>query len=184
MCRKSIYLASFIILLGLAGYVSAAEVDVEIPEVGFRKPILDGVTDDIWLFSTEQFITKTIDGVEPDSPDDCTGSWRALWDSEYLYLFVEVIDEALVQDSAEVVGWADVRIVVFLVGDNSKDEATDSKNDYQYCFRWNFGNVEIPVEWYFRDDPKNALEGVEYGVATTDSGYNLEIRFPSRQYSW
>ena len=73
MFRKSIYLVSLIIALSLAGYLSAAEVDAEIPQIGFPKPILDGVMDDVWLFSIEQFITKTLDGAEPTSPADNSG---------------------------------------------------------------------------------------------------------------
>jgi len=175
MCRKSIHLVSFIIALSLAGYLSAAEVDTEIPQVGFPKPILDGVMDDVWLYSTEQLITITNDGAEPTSPADCSGSWWALWEPEYLYLLVQVNDEALVQDSDPSQGWLDDRIEIFLDGDNSKDAATDGSNDYQYCFRWNHGEVEIPVEWYLSP---GSLQGVEYGVTTTDSGYIVEIKLP------
>jgi len=150
-------------------------VDAEIPQTGFPKPILDGVMDDVWLYSTEQFITNTNSGADPTSPADCSGSWWALWEPEYLYLLVEVNDEALVQDSDAAQGWLDDRIEIFLDGDNSKDAATDSVNDYQYCFRWNHGEVEIPVEWYLSP---GSLLNVEYGVATTESGYMVEIKLP------
>ena len=173
MCRKSIYLASLIIALSLTGYLSAAEVDAEIPQIGFPKPILDGVMDDVWLYSTEQFITNTNTGAEPTSPADGSGSWWALWDPEYLYLLVNVNDEALVQDSDPGQGWLDDRIEIFIDGDNSKDDATDGSNDYQYCFRWNHGIVEIPVEWYLSP---GSLQGVEYGVTTTDTGYIVEVK--------
>ncbi len=98
MCRKLIYLVSFAVVLGLAGYASAAEADIEIPSVGYPKPILDGVMDDVWLLSTEQVMTF-FTGAEPTSPEDCSGSWWALWDQEYLYVLVNVSDEALIQDS-------------------------------------------------------------------------------------
>ncbi len=173
MCRKLIYLISFALVLGLAGYVSAAEADIEIPSVGYPKPILDGVMDDVWLLSTEQVITLFIEA-EPTSPEDCSGSWWALWDEEYLYVLVNVIDEALVQDSDPGQGWLDDRAEIYVDGDNAKGTSTDN-NDYQYNFRWNFGQVEAPVEWY--NSPRS-LQGVEYGVATTDSGYLVEARMP------
>ena len=173
MCRKLIYLVSFAVILGLAGYVSAAEADVEIPSVGYPKPILDGVMDNVWLLSTEQVMTL-FTGAEPTSPEDCSGSWRALWDEEYLYVLVNVIDEALVQDSDPSQGWLDDRVEIYVDGDNAKGATTDD-NDYQYNFRWNFGNVETPVEWY--NSPRS-LQGVEYGVATTNSGYLVEARMP------
>jgi len=173
MCKKLIYLVSFAVVLGLAGYVSAAEADVEIPSVGYPKPILDGVMDDVWLLSTEQGMTF-FTGAEPTSPEDCSGSWWALWDEEYLYVLVNVIDEALVQDSDPTQGWLDDRVEIYIDGDNAKGASTDN-NDYQYNFRWNFGQVEAPVEWY--NSPRS-LQGVEYGVATTDSGYLVEARMP------
>jgi hypothetical protein len=173
MCKKLIYLVSFAVVLGLAGYVSAAEADVEIPSVGYPKPILDGVMDDVWLLSTEQVMTF-FTGAEPTSPEDCSGSWWALWDEEYLYVLVNVIDEALVQDSDPTQGWLDDRVEIYIDGDNAKGASTDN-NDYQYNFRWNFGQVEAPVEWY--NSPRS-LQGVEYGVATTDSGYLVEARMP------
>jgi len=181
MSKKLFILTSFVLVLGLAGYVSAAEVDAEIPVVVSQKPILDGVVDDVWSLSTEQFITMTKDGIPPTSPADCSGSWRALWDSGYLYVLVNINDEALVQDSDPTTGWWDDRVEVFIDGDNAKDDAPDGKNDYQYNFRWNHGVVETPVEWYFRATPHPAgssLEGVEYAVVTTDDGYLFEIALP------
>ncbi len=178
MCRRTIYLTLFVLVLGLAGYVSADEEGVKIPAAGSQQPILDGVVDNVWFLSTEQFLTITLEGSDPSSPDDCSGSWRALWDSEYLYVLIDVNDEALVQDSDAGSGWDDDRIEFFIDGDNSKGTSTDDKNDYQYCFRWNNGEVETPVEWYFRNSTENALEGLEYAVATTDSGYLFEIKLP------
>ena len=173
MSKKLIYLVSFALVPALAGYVSAAEANVEIPSVGYPKPILDGVMDNVWALSTEQVIT-IVDGAEPTSPEDCSGSWRALWDEEYLYVLVNVIDEALVQDSDPSQGWLDDRVEIYVDGDNAKGATTDD-NDYQYNFRWNFGDVETPVEWY--NSPRS-LQGVEYGVATTNSGYLVEARIP------
>jgi hypothetical protein len=173
MCRKLICLVSFLLVLGLAGYVLAAEADIEIPSVGYPKPILDGVMDNVWLLSTEQ-VMALFTGEEPTSPEDCSGSWWALWDEEYLYVLVNVIDEALVQDSDPTQGWLDDRVEIYVDGDNAKGASTDN-NDYQYNFRWNFGQVEVPVEWY--NSPRS-LQGVEYGVATTDSGYLVEARMP------
>jgi regulation of enolase protein 1 (concanavalin A-like superfamily) len=171
-------LVSFILLLDLSCYVSAADVDVKIPSLLSQKPILDGIMDDVWFLSTEQFITKPGEGSPPSSPEDCSGSWWALWDSEYLYVLIDVNDEALMQDSDAGSGWNDDRVEVLVDGDNSKNTSTDGKNDYQYCFRWNNAEVETPVEWYFRTSGIDKLTGVEYAVATTDSGYLFEIKLP------
>ncbi len=172
MFRKIIFLAS-ITMLGLAGYLSAAEPDVMIPTVGAKKPVLDGVVDNLWSLATKQYLAITTEGSEPDLNTDLSGSWSALWDSEYLYILVDVNDDALVQDSPS--GWDDDRVEIFIDGDNSKDDAQDNVNDYQYNFRWNYGEVETPVEWYLSPD---SLQGVEYAVATTGTGYLFEIALP------
>ncbi len=178
MCKKLVWMFFAVLVLGLANCVLAIEADAEIPAAGDQKPVLDGVVDDVWLLSTEQLMEIHLDGDPPDSPEDCSGSWRALWDSEYLYVLVNVVDESLVQDSTADSGWDDDRIEIFVDGDNSKDEETDQINDYQYCFRWNYATVEVPVEWYFRDSGINKLEGIEYAVATVQGGYLFEIALP------
>lgn len=178
MCEKLVWLFFAVLVLCLTDSVLLAQVDVEIPAAGDQKPVLDGVVDDVWQLSTEQIMAITVEGDPPDTPEDCSGGWRALWDSEYLYVLVNVIDESLVQDSAADSGWDDDRIEVFIDADNSKGEETDGVDDYQYCFRWNFANVERPIEWYFRDSGIDKLVGVEYAVATTDTGYLFEIALP------
>jgi hypothetical protein len=80
-----------------------------------------------------------------------------------------------VQDSDPAQGWLDDRIEIFLDGDNSKNATQDGTNDYQYCFRWNRGVVEVPVEWY---RSPTSLAGVQYGIVNTDSGYRVEVKLP------
>ncbi len=186
MSKELICLASFFLVLSLAGYMCAAEADAEVAvaSVAFGKPVLDGVKDNVWSLSSEQIMTKTKTGAALlTSSADCSGSWWALWDSEYLYVFIDVNDEDLVQDSPPTQGWWDDRVELFIDGDNSKDDAPDGKNDYQYNFRWNFGEVETPVEWYFdasgAPHPRGgSLKGVEYVVVTTNKGYLFEIALP------
>ena len=174
MCRKLMYFISLVLIFTLAGGISAQDANVNIRPLDEPGPVLDGVMDEVWSFSTEQSINITIAGTEPDSSADCSGSWWALWDWEYLYLLVDAHDDALVQDSDPTQGWLDDRIEVFIDGENNKGTSTD-ESSFQYCFRWNHGNVEIPVEWY---NSPGSLEGVEYAVVATDSGYLLEIALP------
>jgi len=154
-------------------HVRGPAADFVVPRVA-PPPVIDGEADEIWQTASVQYINITIDG-QCDNAEDCSGSFRVLYDAEYLYLLVDVNDEALVQDSDAAQGWLDDRIEVFIDGDNSKDDAQDGTNDYQYCFRWNHGVVETPVEWY---RSPGSLVGVEYAVVTTDSGYLFEIKLP------
>jgi hypothetical protein len=155
-------------------YVEGRVGDFVVPRVS-APPVLDGEVEEAWLQASVQAIAITIDGAEPTGPADLSGEFRVLYDTDNLYLLVDVNDEALVQDSDPAQGWLDDRIEVFIDGDNSKDDAQDTVNDYQYCFRWNHGEVETPVEWY---RSPASLAGVEYAVVTTDAGYLIEIKLP------
>jgi hypothetical protein len=155
-------------------YVQGKGVDFDVMNAA-TPPTIDGKADDVWAQATVQYIKTKVDGADLTGPADCSGQFRVLYDAVYLYVLVDVNDEALVQDSDPGQGWLDDRIEVFIDGDNSKDAAQDGKNDYQYCFRWNHGVVEVPVEWY---RSPGSLAGVQYAVVTTGSGYRLEIKLP------
>jgi hypothetical protein len=155
-------------------HVRGRPVDFEVRRVT-TPPTIDAKIDPAWADASIQYITTKVDGADPTSPADLSGQFRALYDTDNLYLLIEVNDDVLVQDSDAAQGWLDDRIEVFIDGDNSKDAAQDTKNDYQYCFRWNHGQVETPVEWY---RSPGSLAGVQYGIVTTPTGYLVEIKLP------
>jgi len=150
------------------------EPDIEIPLLGADKPVLDGTVDSLWDAAVGLDIDEIRNGAR-DSAADCSGSWKALWDADNLYVLVDINDDVLVQDSSE--GWHDDRIELFIDADNGKTPGVDSGNDYQYNFRANNGVVEVPLEWYERATGRS-LTGVEYGVALTVDGYRFEIKLP------
>jgi hypothetical protein len=162
-------------------YVVPPMVELEIPVVDVSKPVIDGEVDAVWANADilkANRIRRNPDNVDPDVDADCSGTLRALWDNEYLYVLVDVTDDILIQDSDYATAWHDDRIEVFIDADNSKGAALDVLNDFQYCFSWN-PDVHPPLEWYFRDDnAKDALAGVEQAVVITDEGYRIEIKFP------
>jgi len=169
MFRKLIYLFSLIFVLSLVSSVPAQ--DVVIPSPG-GIPVLDGNIDQLWYFSTEQAIATSQVGTAPSSPEDCSGTWRALWNGENLYVLVIVNDEALLNDTPASL-WQDDSVEVYVDGDNSKGSSVDT-NDHQYTFRWNT-EVEAPTAIH---NGEPSLVGVEYAVATTDNGYLFEIKLP------
>ena len=125
MCKKLIYLFSFVLVLNLVGVVSAQ--DVVIPSPG-TMPKLDGNVDEVWFFSTEQSIDTSQVGSAPSSSEDCSGTWRALWNWEYLYVLVEVKDDALTNDSGGGDNkWNDDSVEVYVDGDNSKGSSVICK---------------------------------------------------------
>jgi len=153
-------------------YVQGKGVDFDILPA---TPMIDGQVDEVWARASVQHIRTTNDGTDPTGPADCSGQFQVLYDTANLYVLVDVNDEALVQDSDPAQGWLDDRIEIFIDGDDRKDADPDGRNDYQYCFRWNYGEVEVPVEWY---RSPASLAGVQYAVVTTDSGYRIETKLP------
>ncbi|TSA52609.1 MAG: hypothetical protein D4R45_06790, partial [Planctomycetaceae bacterium] len=86
-------------VIRLAGKAPAQDSDLLIRSPDAAMPVLEGVVDKVWSFSTEQPITTSLVGTKPSLPGDCSGTWRAFWGWEYLYVLVDVEDEAFVQDS-------------------------------------------------------------------------------------
>ncbi len=172
MCRKLLYVFSIVFVLSLVSRVPAQ--DVVIPSPG-AMPVLDGRIDEVWFFSTEQTIGTSQVGTAPSSPADCSGTWRALWNWEYLYVLAVVKDDTLTNDSGGGNNkWNDDSVEFYVDGDNSKGSSVD-ENDHQYTAWWNNEVLEEPSAIHHGAP---SLVGVEYAVATTDDGYLLEIKLP------
>jgi len=172
MCRKLIYLFSFVLVLSVVGVVSAQ--DVVIPSPG-TMPKIDGNIDEVWFYSTEQAIDTSQVGAAPSSPADGSGTWRALWNWENLYVLVEVNDDSLTADSGGGTNkWNDDSVEIYVDGDNTKASSTD-ENDHQYTFWWGNEVLEEPSALH---NGAPSIVGYEYAVVTTDAGYLLEVKMP------
>ncbi|MDX2112003.1 MAG: sugar-binding protein [Verrucomicrobiota bacterium] len=75
----------------------ATAVKIEAPSIA---PIIDGEMDDVWMDAPENTIASFIPNgtsfTEPTSAADLSGKWRALWDANNLYIYIVVMDDALV----------------------------------------------------------------------------------------
>jgi hypothetical protein len=171
MFKKFIYLISFILVLALTGNILAQEPDAQIPPAGSPEPVIDGIREDIWLVSEEHEIPYNNVGEDPVDDMDCSGTWWALWDIDYLYLYVDVKDEDLQNDSGE--SWQDDSVEIYVDAGNDK-LLSYGADDYQYRAAW---NVDFPeIQEYHHGS--TSLPGVEFIVSETDDGYALEIKFP------
>jgi hypothetical protein len=171
MLRKLIYLISFVLLLAQAGNALAQEPDALIPPAGTPLPVIDGIQEDSWFASEGHEIPYTTSGDDPADYIDCSGSWWALWDFDYLYLFVDVKDEDLQNDSGE--SWQDDSVEIYVDAGNDK-ETTYGIDDYQYRAAW---NIDFPeIQEYHHGS--SGLTGVDFVILETDDGYTLEIKFP------
>lgn len=131
-------------------------------------PVIDGQIDSSWSRGTLSPIGKVLRG-GPVTSADLSGSWRAVWDAEYLYLLVEVSDEAASADSSNV--WDDDSIELYLDGDNARGAAYDA-NDHQVVFRRNDSRVYVGA----RSAP--ASPGVRFSFSDVTNGYRLEAAIP------
>ena len=134
-------------------------------------PTIDGTFEEGegWEVATEISLTKAENNVPLDSIldgwTDHMSSAYTMWDEDYFYLFVKVIDQE--RDGSEKASpWMSDCIELFFDGDNAKSSSYDA-NDIQW--RWVYG--EVP------GDTSNGSNDVgEWAFKDTDIGYNLELR--------
>ncbi len=191
MCRKLIYLISFVLVLGLAGYAAAAPGDMNnpilIPATG-QAPVIDGVRDANLWSGGRYLITKLDNGTAPGDPCVAarTSSWWAMWDSQNFYVFVDVNDAALVGAAPEL--WNDDSVEV-MIDICNHDRATSYPpigiDSYQYRFAWPSPyliNHSIATgEEYFHST--RSMPGVQWFVKNhpkgqDPNGYTVEMKFP------
>jgi len=138
-----------------------------------HAPAIDGLLDPIW-----EMTPWVRDYVYPSGAttfNDAALSWRAMWDYDYLYIYVSVVDDSLNADTQ--IGWHGDGVELWLDGDNSKLPEYDGVNDLGYG-------------WLYSNDPDDPLFMVDQGewrmgttghfsaAAKTDVGFDLEIAVP------
>jgi len=160
MIRKLFYLVSVFMVVGLIGPAAAQDVDMEI---GFGTPVIDGQVDDIWAdASVASFVPL-------DDPANGSGTWMALYDSENLYVLVDITDDSLQNDSAD--SWLDDSVELYFDGGNTKLNTALAGDDHQFSFGWTADDIQgTNIAGY--------TEGIEQAQATTDTGWRIEIKMP------
>ena len=133
-----------------------------------RAPQIDGKEDDVWA-GAELNPIASVAYAPPSGEADLSAGFKTLYDSQALYLLVDVADDELINDSVEF--WLDDTVEVFLDADNSKSD-TYGENDYQYNFSWDSSAPNLGEARF------NKTEGVQYAFARTAGGYRLEIKLP------
>ena len=144
--------------------VAAAE-DVERVdmEIGFATPVIDGEVDYAWEGASTQYF------VPLDDPANASGGWKALYDSENLYVIVDITDDSLVNDSAS--SWQDDSVEIYFDGGNTKVDTPLSGDDHQYTLAWTTDEIQgTNIDGY--------TEGIEHAQVDTDTGWRIEIKLP------
>ena len=131
-------------------------------------PIIDGTIDQVWSTNTfSQSIAKPIIGTITNAAD-LSGTFKAYWDNNYLYILGDVNDDIKVNDSPE--AYFDDAIELYL--DINNDKATYGANDLAYTFGWDAGSTIVTTPTV------RSIAGIDYAMVAKTGGYVLEVRIP------
>src|SRR4030042_2257400 len=130
-CAKVVGLV--VAVLFLAGVASATmgglEQETSLVLKAAAPPVIDGDLDGMWQNATEHIQTLN-EGTIQDDWFDLFGSWRMLWDENYIYLFFYRMDDVIVDEHAN--AYEQDGTEFYFDADNSKVEgAFDAINDIQ-----------------------------------------------------
>jgi len=132
-------------------------------------PIIDGTIDQVWSANTfSQSIAKPILGTITNVAD-LSGSFKAYWDNNYLYILGDVNDDVKVNDSPE--AYFDDAIELYLDINNDKT-ATYGANDLAYTFGWDAGSTIVTTP------AGRSIVGIDYAMVAKTGGYIFEARIP------
>lgn len=150
--------------------VAATLDDPTIPDAALA-PEIDGNVDDIWSVSPLHVIRNVTIG-DVSGASDLSGSWKGLYDPDYLYLLVDVTDDMLVDDSGPADPWMDDMVEVFIDADFSQQTSYDGVNDFHFGFPWNDTTV------YTGPNSVADTTGITFQIVATATGYRLEAAIP------
>jgi hypothetical protein len=143
MRLQKIVLGSALVLFTcstLLSHVNAQEV-AEIPHIN-SGIVVDGLTDDVWNLLEEHPITYQIDGSVYPSTSDCSGSFKAFWNKDTLYVMIFALDDTLYLRNNTV--YLNDGFEIYLNVDHTKDTVY-TENCYQ--FRFTPGSNIITGRW-------------------------------------
>jgi hypothetical protein len=170
MNRGIACLTCLILAWGPAACVFAA--DAEIRSTGY--PIkLDGVMDAAWASANQYLVANAVQGVA--SKTGSSAVWRALWDPQYFYVFVDVNDDQLNHDGPAT--YQDDSVEIFFDIGNQKTTSYGAGQS-QIRFNWDRTSPAMVAD-------HGSSDGINFAITTKpqvggkDTGYTVEIAFPS-----
>ena len=161
---------SLIVVLSSSAFAGGKTVvdDILLVPYTTEAPVIDGDLDGVWNATTALLLAKM-----EDRPADTVGVFsnhyatcRVMWDDDYFYAFVEVVDQEL-DGSDKTSPWLNDAVELFFDGNNDKLGLGEyDSSDVQW--RWVYGEVV--------GDTSNAGSNIGNWVfKDTDKGYNAEI---------
>lgn len=111
-------------------------------------------------------LDNTVEKLAEGTGHNNTVTFDTACDETYLYVAVEVLDEALLADSSNEF-WNDDSVEIFVDGGNQKSSSYDA-DDRQFVFRYGDTAVFGSAHKY----------GVRHAFADVEGGYTLEVAIP------
>lgn len=127
--------------------------------------VIDGVEESIWDEHISEDLSKIVQG-DITGDDDLSAYYKITYDTNYLYLLVDVTDDVLMNDGG--FNWQNDALEVFidLGNDKSSGYGTD---DYAYTFAVNDATVY---------EANDKIAGVTFVQGAKVGGYIMEIGIP------
>ena len=147
--RNPLWLLLIMGTLGLATQVLAQDPSASIRHTP-TPIVIDGVADDAaWATANENEDFFVAGGTEPTDEVDLSAKWRALWDEDNLYFWIEVQDADLFTEDTR--DWQDDSVELY-IDTESLGKGDDPITDYRPSVGGNFGPLD-PAEAIDADPP-------------------------------
>ena len=133
-------------------------------------PTIDGELDAVWDSAVEYTMEEKF--FADFSSDDFSGTWKGLWDSDNLYIMVEINNALDLVTELQDNWWEDDVVEIYIDGNNSRT-GDYGDFDYQFGFRYNDPTVNMGT-----GVEEHHVVGIQHAYIETASGYNMEIAIP------
>lgn len=147
--------------------VGLPENPLQIPRTDI-PPTIDGEREALWANAQRVEIATRANGVLPADAEDLSAEAWLMWDEGNLYVFFDVTDDALFNDSGD--NYLDDTPEVYLDGGHERSESYDD-NDAQYELSWNSDVIS---------GANPGTSGAAYAFTTREggTGYTIEVNLP------
>ena len=140
-----------------------------------HPPEIDGVMDSIWTNTPRYPMAHVATGYpsEPAGWYDMSGEWRAMWDHEYMYFFVDIRDNIL--NAGPDYNWDSIEF--YSDADYSHGQDYDGLNDFQFRIHYNDDNRSVTL-WTNEKGPIFETVNIIWAQQETENGWTAEIAAP------
>lgn len=163
MCKMKTSIFSLFVILFLLVKMTYSQSDLQISSTNV-SPVIDGTIDAIWETTESVQLKNMLVGTTTGS-SDFSAYFKTLWDTENLYVLVDVKDDSKVNDSDA--DYQDDAIEIYIDIHNDK-LSSFGVTDYLYTFAWNSSVINT----------SGPTTDFQYKIVNTNDGYLLEVKMP------